>query len=101
MPCRSQTRSTMWPRPPRIASTSGWRPRSSGRSAKAMPLSVSTVWIRQGKTSTTDLAQEGGAVRLGVGVEGGDAGDLRDPVDRQEREQLAPRQAQLADADMD
>jgi hypothetical protein len=47
-----------------------------------------------------DLAQEGGTVQLGVGVEEGDVGELRDAVDRQEHEQLALGQAQLADVDM-
>src|SRR4051794_33714784 len=35
------------------ASMAEWRPRFLGKSAKAMPLSVRTVWIWYGKTSTT------------------------------------------------
>jgi hypothetical protein len=45
------------------------------------------------------LAQEGSTVDLGVGVEEADVDELRDAVDRQEREELAPGQAQLADVD--
>jgi hypothetical protein len=47
------------------------------------------------------LAQEGGAVPLGVGVEEGDVGELRAPVDGEEQEELALGQAQLADVDVD
>jgi hypothetical protein len=48
-----------------------------------------------------DLAQEGGAVRLGVGVVEGDVGELRDAVDGQEHEEPALGQAQLAGVDVD
>jgi hypothetical protein len=48
-----------------------------------------------------DLAEKHGAVGLGVGVHEGDVGELGHPIDRQEHEQLALRQAQLADVDMD
>src|SRR4051794_9905519 len=46
------------------------------------------------------LAQEGGAIGLGVGIEEGEVGELGHPVDRQEQEDLALRQAQLADVDV-
>jgi hypothetical protein len=46
------------------------------------------------------LAQESGAVRLCVGAEEGDVDELRHPVDRQEHEQLALSQAQLAGIDV-
>jgi hypothetical protein len=48
-----------------------------------------------------DLAQEGGPVHLGGGLEEGDVDELRDAVDRQEQEQLALGQAELADVDVD
>ena len=48
-----------------------------------------------------DLAQESGAVQLGVGVEEGDVGELGHPVDGQEHKQLAFGQAQLAGVDVD
>jgi hypothetical protein len=48
-----------------------------------------------------DLAQESGAIGLGVGVEEGDVGELGDAVDRQEHEELALGQAQLADVEVD
>jgi hypothetical protein len=48
-----------------------------------------------------DLAQEGGAVQLGVRVIEGDVGVLRDPVDGQEQEEPARGQAQLAHVDVD
>jgi hypothetical protein len=49
-----------------------------------------------------DLAQEGGTLGLGVGVEGGDVGELGHLVDREGHEQLALGQAELADvADLD
>jgi hypothetical protein len=48
-----------------------------------------------------DLAQEGGAVQLGVGVVEGDVGELGHPVDRQEHEEPAFAEAQLADVDVD
>ncbi len=48
-----------------------------------------------------DLAQEGGAVQLGVRVVEGDVDELRDAVDGQEHEQLALRKAQLAGVDVD
>ncbi len=47
-----------------------------------------------------DLAEKHGAVGLGVGVHEGDVGELGHPVDRQEHEELALRQAQLADVDV-
>jgi hypothetical protein len=47
------------------------------------------------------LAQEGSAVQLGVGVEEGDVDELGHAVDRQEHEELARGQAQLADIDVD
>jgi hypothetical protein len=48
-----------------------------------------------------DLAQEGGAVQLGVRLEEGDVGELAHPVDGQGHEQLALGQPQLADVDVD
>jgi hypothetical protein len=48
-----------------------------------------------------DLAQERGTVGLGVGVEEADVGEFRDAVDREGHEQFAPRQAQLANIDVD
>ena len=48
-----------------------------------------------------DLAQESGAVQFGVGVEEGDVGELRDPVDGQEHKKLALSQPELADVDVD
>jgi hypothetical protein len=51
MPFFMQTRSKMWgPRKRRLGLS-----RFLGKSAKAMPLSVSMVWILYGKTSTTVL----------------------------------------------
>jgi hypothetical protein len=47
------------------------------------------------------LAQEGGTVGLGIGIEEGDVGELGYAVDREEHEQLALSQAQLADVDVD
>jgi hypothetical protein len=48
-----------------------------------------------------DLAQEGGAVGLRMGIEEGDVGELGHPVDREEHEQPALGQAQLADVEVD
>jgi len=48
-----------------------------------------------------DLAQEGGPVHLGGGLEEGDVDELRDAVDRQGHEQLARGQAELAEVDVD
>jgi hypothetical protein len=48
-----------------------------------------------------DLAQEGGAVQLGVGVVEGDVGESRDAVDGQEQEELALGQARFAHVDVD
>jgi hypothetical protein len=48
-----------------------------------------------------DLAQEGGAVGLGVGAEESDVGELGDSVDGEEHEELALGQAQFADVDVD
>jgi hypothetical protein len=47
------------------------------------------------------LAQEGGAVQFGVGLEEGDVGELAHPVDGQEQGQLALGQPELADVDVD
>jgi hypothetical protein len=47
------------------------------------------------------LAEERGAAHLGVGVEEGDVGELRHPVDGQEHVELALGQAQLAAVDVD
>jgi hypothetical protein len=46
------------------------------------------------------LAQEGGAVGFSVGVQEGDVGELGYPIDGEKHEQLALRQAQLADVDV-
>jgi hypothetical protein len=48
-----------------------------------------------------DLVEEGGAVHLGRGIQKGDVGELRDPVDGEEHEELSLGQAQFADVDMD
>ena len=47
------------------------------------------------------LAEEGGAVELGVGVEERDVGELGDPVDGEEHEELAFGKAQFADVGVD
>src|SRR3954468_17877600 len=70
-----------------MASSSGWRPRFLGRSANAVPLSVRTVCSWQGKTSTTSRRK---AAPLAFGY----------PIDGEKHEQLALRQAQLADVDV-
>ena len=48
-----------------------------------------------------DLAEKGGAVQLGRRIQKGDVGELGDPVDGEEHEELAVGQAQFADVDMD
>lgn len=48
-----------------------------------------------------DRAQERGAVRLGVGVEEGDVGELRHAVDGQEHAELALGEAEFANVDAD
>src|SRR5829696_4691910 len=48
MPCSRHTRSKMWPIHRAVGPS-----RYFGRSAKAMPLSVSTVWIAYGNAATT------------------------------------------------
>jgi hypothetical protein len=91
MPCASQTRSKTW------------RDRSQRVEAlgvKATPLSVSTVRNPVGE-GLDHLAKKGGAVQLGVGIEEGEVGELRDPVDGQEHEELALGQPQLADVHVD
>jgi hypothetical protein len=47
------------------------------------------------------LAEEGGAVQLGVGVEKRDVGELGDPADGEEHEELALGEPQFADVDVD
>lgn len=47
-----------------------------------------------------DFTEKGGAVLLGGGIQESDMGELRDPVDGKEHEELALGQAQLADVDV-
>lgn len=83
-----------------MAAMAARRPRFFGRPAKAIPLSVSTVWMRQGE-DPDDLAGEGGAVGLGVGTRDSDAGEVGNPVDGEEHEELPLGGAQFADVDVE
>jgi hypothetical protein len=89
-----QTRPKMWgPRKLRLGP-----PRFLGRSAKAMPLSVRTVWILCGKTSTILLRKA--EPHLARAIVELDVGELGNPVDGEEHDELAVGVAQLAAIDV-
>jgi hypothetical protein len=78
----------------------GMTARFLGRSAKAMPLSVSTVWIAYGKAATTSR-RKAAPFALVFGVEKATWVNSDTRSMAKEHEELALGQAQLADVDVD
>lgn len=75
-------------------------PRSFGRSAKAIPLSVRIVWILEGKRINR-VPQKSRRVHLSDLLTELDKSELRNAIDGEEHVKLAVRMAKLAAVDVD